>query len=311
MPQLFFTFVPLIKKTFFMMKKIMILSVCILASSIYAQLSKEVQSFSINGRSYDVTTPSDYDPNKEYPIVFELHSFLQNKTQMNDQNIVNQQQYISVRPEGTDILLGRVWNTWSETNAITRKSNDVAHITAVYNDIKQKIGAQFNAEKVYVYGYSNGGAMAMKMIQETKLFKAAIIRSMSFANGHTIPSTASKIPIIFVHATGDETIPYQGGEGKYSGVAPNFESIKTTVSKWATHYGLSQPVEIKYLKGSSASSKNDFYFREYSHSTYPIYFFVIDGGQHFTKDQFSDPNIKRALIRLAKNPKQYGIYRQR
>lgn len=286
---------------------------------VFAQLGQGLQSFSVNGRNYDVTTPSNYDANKVYPIVFELHSFKNNKTQMHDQNVVNQQQYISVRPEGkyVDINLlfvkweGNMWNTWSETNILTNRSNDVAYITAVYNDIKQKMGTTFNPEKVYVYGYSNGGAMAMKMVQETNLFKAAIIRSMSFTDGHNIPATASKIPMIFVHGTNDDTVPYQGGKGKFGTLSPRFESIKNTVQKWATHNGLSNPLEIKYLKGTPESSVHDFYFREYSHSTHPLYFFVVEGGVHATSNQFSNANIKRALIRLAKNPKQFGIYRNR
>lgn len=294
------------------MKKIISFLFCV-PLLLDAQLSQGLQSYSINGRNYDVTTPSNYNATKEYPIVFELHSFGNNKTQMHNQNVIDQQQYISVRPEGKYVNLfvwkGNVWNTWNETSSITGNSNDVAYITAVYDDVKQKIGSVFNTEKVYVYGFSNGGAMAMKMIEETNLFKAAIIRSMSFTTGHTIPTTASKIPMIFVHGTADETIPYQGGTGQYSVLSPNFESIKETVAKWATHLGLSTPVEIKYLKGSSTSSDKDFYFREYSHSSNPLYFFAIDGGMHATNNQFSNANIKRALIRLGKDPKRYGIYR--
>lgn len=289
---------------------------------VFAQLGQGLQSFSVNGRNYDVTTPSNYDANKVYPIVFELHSFGENRFQMHHQEVINGQQYISIRPEGKELPfvnffisdekeIKRAWNTWNETNDITGNSNDVSYITDVYNDIKQKMGTTFNPEKVYVYGYSNGGAMAMKMIQETNLFKAVAIRSMSFVSGHNIPSTASKIPMIFVHGTNDDTVPYKGGKGKFGTLSPRFESIKNTVQKWATHNGLSNPLEIKYLKDDTTISKQDFYFREYSHSTHPLYFFVIDGGEHGTKDQFSNANIKRALIRLAKNPKQFGIYRNR
>lgn len=296
------------------MKKIILLYLFLPFWSI-AQLSQGWQNYSVSGRNYEVTTPSDYDANKEYPIVFELHSFGKNKNQMHDQNVVDQQQYISVRPEGRYVNLlfwkGNVWNAWSNTNLITRRSNDVSYITAVYNDVKQKMGNTFNAEKVYVYGFSNGGAMAMKMIEETNLFKAAIIRSMSFTKGHSIPSTASKIPMIFVHGTSDETVPYRGGEGKFGRFlpSPDFEYIVNTVQKWAAHNGLSNPLEVKYLKGMSSSSVHDFYFREYSHNTYPIYFFAIEGGVHATSNQFSNANIKRALLHLAKNPKQFGVYK--
>ncbi|MEC5395009.1 alpha/beta hydrolase family esterase [Bergeyella sp. RCAD1439] len=277
---------------------------------VLAQLTPGLQSYTIGDRAYDVTTPTDYDSSKEYPIVFELHSFNEDKTQMHDQNVINEQQYISVRPEGKSILGYRVWNAWTVTKTMGF-GDDVPYITSVYNDVKTKTGSSFNASKVYIYGFSNGGAMAMKMVEETDLFKAAVIRSMSFEKGHEIPSSASKIPMIFIHGTNDETVPYQGGKGQYASlISPDFESVKTTVNKWAVYSGLTQPVEIKYLKNSSTLSDKDFYFREYSNASVPIYFFVIDGGVHATDQQFSNSNIKRAMIKLAQNPKCYGIYRE-
>lgn len=289
-----------------------------------AQLIAGWQSFYIDGREYEVTTPNNYNPNAEYPIIFELHSFGESNRELHNQETVNAEQYISVRPEGKDVRVrilrieifrGRIWNTWNEVRHLTDE-DDVAHITNVYNDIRTKIGARFNPEKVYVFGYSNGGAMAMKMIEETNLFKAAAIRSMSFTNGHNIPSGASKIPIIFVHGTDDEIIPYNGGSGYFGrrlfSLSPNFEPVKTTVQKWANHYGLSHPLEIKYLKDETGTTlaRNDFYYREYSHNTHPIYFFAIDKGVHATKDQFWKEYIKRNLLRMARSPKQFGVYRE-
>lgn len=274
-----------------------------------AQLAAGLQTFSVNGRSYDVTTPSDYNSANTYPIVFELHSFGADRTEMNHISLINEQQYISVRPEGGTVFGVRAWNTWGVTQN-AGYPNDVAYVTAVYNDIQTRMGASFDANKVYVYGYSNGGAMAMKLIEETNLFKAAVIRSMSFEQGHNIPSTSSKVPMIFVHGTGDNTVPYQGGQGQYGFLSPTFESVKTTVNKWATFYGINaQPTEIKYLAGSSAISDKDFYFREHFHNAYPIYFFAIQDGTHATNQQFSNANIKRAMLRLIKSPKCYGTAR--
>ncbi len=278
----------------------------------FAQLGQGLSNYSVSGRDYEVTTPENYDKTKEYPIVFELHSLGKDKHQMHHQSLINKQQYISVRPEGKKVLfVGCVWNTWSETNGITGGADDVSYITAVYNDVKAKVGTVFNSEKVYVYGYSNGGAMAMKMVEKTSLFKAIIVRSMSFKKGHNIPSGASKIPMIFVHGTADETVPYNGGKGQYGIVAPKFESVKTTVGKWAKHCGFTfaQAEEVKFLKGSSKKSDKNFYFRQYMHKDYPIYFFAIEGGGHGTNKQFSNSNIKRALLRLIKSPKCYGLTR--
>ncbi|WP_260394466.1 CE1 family esterase [Riemerella anatipestifer] len=173
---------------------------------IAAQLQPKTQTYTISGRNYDVTTPSNYSASKQYPIIFELHSFNQDRNQMHNQDLVDELQYISVRPEGNMVSNYRAWNSWSVTNNLGLE-NDVEYIKNVYNDVKTRLSNGFNPQKVYVYGFSNGGAMAMKMLEETDLFKAALIRSMSFEEGHTISSSAAKVPMIFVHGIADEVVP--------------------------------------------------------------------------------------------------------
>ncbi|AFL97086.1 alpha/beta hydrolase family esterase [Ornithobacterium rhinotracheale] len=278
--------------------------------SLWAQLKPGNQDLEVSGRAYQVSTPSNYKASQSYPIVFELHSFGKDKTQMYNQKLIDELQYISVRPEGEKKpFVGNVWNTWKETSL--GGADDVSYIQRVYDEVKKKLGNSFDSEKVYVYGFSNGGAMAMKMLEETNLFRGAIIRSMSFTKWHVIPQGASKVPMIFVHGIADETVPYQGGKGKYGVISPNFESIKETVKKWSLHDGLKQPpIEIKYLKGSSPSSDKDFYYAEYHDSQSPIYFYAIEGGKHATDKQFSNSNMRRALLRMMKAPQCFGIYRQ-
>lgn len=122
----------------------------------FGQLQQGLQTYNVLGRAYDVTTPTNYDLSKEYPIVFELHSFDKDRTQMNNQSLVNEQQYISVRPEGEEknflFTKIRAWNTWAKTNDFGF-GDDVAYIKAVYGDLQARIGTPFNPEKVYVYGF--------------------------------------------------------------------------------------------------------------------------------------------------------------
>lgn len=278
--------------------------------SLWAQLKPGNQELEVSGRAYQVSTPSNYSSSQSYPIVFELHSFGKDKTQMYNQKLIDELQYISVRPEGKKVpLVGNIWNTWKETSI--SGADDVRYIQSVYDDVRQKLGNTFNAEKVYVYGFSNGGAMAMKMLEETDLFKGAIIRSVSFPQGHVIPQSAAKVPMIFVHGMADETVPYQGGKGKYGVISPNFESIKETVKKWSLHDGIkTNPNRDKYLKGSSPASDKDFYYTEYHNAQTPIYFYAIVGGEHATDSQFSNSNMRRALLKMMKAPECYGIYKQ-
>lgn len=295
------------------MKKLIIILLLIVTNGLYAQLQPEKNTLTVDGKEVWVYTPSNYDATKTYPVVFELHGMRQTKDNMDDQGVVNEQQYIAVYPEGEElpIISGRAWNSWSETDVPTGSTNHVTFLTNVYNAVKGKIGtSSFDAAKVFVYGYSNGGAMAMKMLEETNLFKGAAIRSMTLKNGHTIPATASKVPMLFIHGVTDTTVPYQGGRGSYGSLAPNFMSVKTAVSAWATHNGASTtPMDIHYQDPSN-TARPDFWFREYINTSVnaPVYLFAITNGGHGTEG-FTNRNIKRSAIRLFKKPQCYGLAR--
>lgn len=287
------------------MKRLLITLFLLYTCFSFAQLQQGKNILSVGGEEVWVYTPSTYDATKTYPIVFELHGMGQTKDNMDDQVVVNEQQYIAVYPEGVLIPLlgGRLWNSWSETSTITT-TNHVSFLTNVYNAVKQKVGTSFNPNQVFVYGYSNGGAMAMKMLEETTLFKGAVIRSMTLKSGHSIPTTASKVPMVFIHGVNDATVPYQGGNGSYGVISPNFMSVKTAVSHWATHNGSSvQPMDIKYL---ATTSLPEFWFREYSDSgmVAPVYLYAVVGAGH---NVFSNRNIKRTAIRMFKDPVHYGL----
>lgn len=306
-----------------MKKYILLILLALITNKLLAQqLQPGKNVLTVDGKEVWVYTPNNtnghyYDPQKTYTIVFELHGMRQNKNKMVDTNIVNNKDYIAVYPEGSYVSLirGNVWNVWPETNFVTGGANHVTFLTNVYNKIKQRMGSTFDPNKVFVYGFSNGGSMALKMLEETNLFKGAVIRAMTFREGHNIPTTASKVPILFIHGTTDDTVPYNGGvSNKYFYIAPNlkFMPIKTTVEKWATHNGNGNvpPMDVKYLEKAMSSSFTfpDSWFREYNHSgmSAPVYFYAAVGGSHTV---YTSRWIKRTAIYFFRHPIKYGLRR--
>lgn len=272
----------------------------------FATLTPGIQSFTISGRTFDVITPSDYDSNQTYPVMFMLHYFGSNREAMQDPELVDEQQYIGVYPEGEYVVLtGHVWNTWSQTDAVLN-NDDVAYLTSVYNLVQTEVGSSFDANKVYAYGFSNGGAMAMKMVQDTELFKGIAVRAMSLEEGELINSTAAKVPMVFIHGTADETIPYNGGSGDNI-LSPEFEAIKIAVERWAVHNGCeSTPQDIHVL---ASPEIRDHWFREYRHGQYPVHLYALPDSPHVTDGGFTNRNIKRTALRLFANPACYGLAR--
>lgn len=286
------------------MKQLLTIVLLLQTCLVVAQLQPGKNVLMVSGEEVWVYTPANYNAATTYPIVFELHGMGQTKDTMDDQEVVNEQQYIAVYPEGvySGVIGGSFWNTWSETSALT-STNHVSFLTNVYHVVKQKVGAAFDANKVFVYGYSNGGAMAMKMLEETTLFKGAVIRSMTLKKGHTISATASKVPMVFIHGVEDATVRYTGGTGDKP-FSPDFMDVKTAVKQWAVHNGATTaPMDVKYL---ATASLPEFWFREYNHSSMaaPVYLYAVVGAGH---NVFTSRNIKRTAIRLFKNPVYYGF----
>lgn len=283
--------------------------------TVRAQLVAGSQSYTISGRTFDVYTPNDYSASRVYPVVFELHGLGQARANMRDQKVVNEKQYIAVYPEGTEVPIigGRAWNTWTEIGDFIGNPNDVAYLKSVYNKVKTEAGASFDANQVYLYGYSNGGAMAMKMLEESPgLFKGAVIRSMTLTEGHAIPNTASKVPMLFIHGVKDETVPYKGGSSiKYGAVMSSlkFMDVKQAVSAWRTHNGCeSMSQDIHCLANGTLP---EFWFREYrnNNTAAPVYLYAIPEGGHATEG-FTNRNNKRTAMRLFAKPKCYGLFRK-
>lgn len=301
-----------------MKKYILLVLVALITNRLLAQqLQAGKNVLTVDGKEFWVYTPNggghNYDPQKTYNIVFELHGMGQNKDNMDDQVIVNREDYIAVYPEGTYVLLvgGNVWNISADSSFLTGNADHVTFLTNVYNKIKQRMGAAFDPNKVFVYGFSNGGGMALKMLEETNLFKGAAIRAMSFEENHVIPSTASKVPMIFMHGTADTTVPYEGGQSQKYRIGRPFMPIKETVEKWAIHNGNGNepPMDVKYLqKAMGGFTFPNSWFREYNHAgmAAPVYFYAAVGDDHAV---YTNRLIKRTALKLFRNPIKYGLRR--
>lgn len=317
------------------MNKLLVIVIILFCSLSWGQYPSGTSAYYVSGvgsRVYEITTPTNYDYTKEYPIVFELHGMGFHRGRIHDfdneaqrQTVVDELQYISVRPEGEIARTGvsssfstslnmRMWNSWSVTNSFPMiLPNDVSYIQQVYQVVSNVIGNAFNPNKVYIYGFSNGGAMVMKLIQETTLFKAAVIHSMSLMTNQSVNSGMEKIPLMFIHGTSDTYVPYNGGRPTNSSIPSvvrsliRFRSVKQTVDMWADVYGLSYRFEAEYDNSGVFTRK--FFYREYTHLQHPIYFYVSQDTPHVTNAGFEISNVRRAFIRFFNNPTYSGIYR--
>lgn len=303
---------------FIPMKKYILLFAIFCSSLIEAQLSPGLQTLDVNGRSVDVVTPANYDPAKTYPVIFFLHGLGGNKSSLQAPGVADAGQFIGVYPEGTSSFLlggGRAWNSLSGTNVFIGNVNDVAHLTNVYNAVSSRLGLMFNANKVFSVGFSNGGSMNLKMVKNTNLFKAVVIGSMSEEKGANgaIPTTATKVPMLFIHGIEDQVVPFNGGQGQF-GLLANFEPVRDAVKRWAQYNtGFSDNYQqLEYLGDANLTK---YYFREYrdeANKKASVYLYMLPGTPHDISSAagFNIQNLMTTSLRFFTSPICYGFSRE-
>lgn len=169
-------------------------------------------------RSWLTYVPSNYSPNKSYPLVIALHGGggsakqLMRHTKARFNSLADQEQFIVVYPQG----IKKSWNDNNERdkNGYARKENidDVGFIKLMISTLKLKYNIKNDA--IFACGVSNGGLMSQTLALELpEIFKVIGLVASNFGvdelNKIDRPSPFS---VLFIHGTNDPIFPYHEGE---------------------------------------------------------------------------------------------------
>lgn len=182
-------------------------------------------------RSYRVVTPSSYQEGVDLPLVVMLHGYRDRGKQIEFysgmSNLGEQESFIALYPEG----LSRSWNGdfccgESRQNSI----DDVGFIDTLIDQVAQDYG--IDAGKIFVAGFSNGGILAQKLVNERpdRFAGAAIVMSGSGSDDQSLEISNSRTPILFMHGENDTYVPLNENSPTRSGF--NFNTRKETIEKW-------------------------------------------------------------------------------
>lgn len=182
-------------------------------------------------RSYRVVTPRNYREGTDYPLVVMLHGYRDRGKQIEFysgmSNLGDQEGFIALYPEG----LSRSWNGdfccgKSRQDGI----DDVGFIDTLIERISRDY--QINTEKIFVAGFSNGGILAQKLVNERpgRFAGAAVVMSGSGTNEQSLEISSSRTSMLFMHGDSDTYVPLDEDSPVRSGF--NFNTQKETVEKW-------------------------------------------------------------------------------
>ena len=163
-------------------------------------------------REYILYVPKSYTGDEPVPLLFSFHGYTATAEQLMETAdflpTADRTELILVYPQGS-ILEGKThWNVggWTSRSAI----DDVGFTEAMIDELSLEYNIDLS--RVYALGHSNGGYMCFRLACELSEKIAAVV----ILSGSMTPEIYSScdpqrpIPIMQIHGTADETVPYYG-----------------------------------------------------------------------------------------------------
>lgn len=188
-------------------------------------------TLSIDGlaRNYILYQPAIYDGSVAVPLVINMHGYGSNSAQQlfygDFKGLADTDNFLVVCPNGTVDLSGsRYWNAFVNGGAV----DDVNFISELIDSLS--VIYNIDPTQVFATGMSNGGFMSYKLACEltNKIAKIASVTGTMNPGLSNTCSPSSSIPVMEIHGTADQTVPYNG--------IPNaMEPIPDVIAYWVNH----------------------------------------------------------------------------
>lgn len=209
--------------------------------------SSEKKKIIINDteRTYFVHLPSNYNPEKTYPVVFIIHGYSDHPKLIEFytgfSSKADKESFITVYPQGTNDGETPQLSFNGEiccNPALKNNVDDTGFISTLIDEVVDSYGA--DPKKVFVTGFSNGGFMTQKLATEIPEKITAIAPVSSASSGRATKNTDTiqsltppnkAMPTLLIHGKKDRSVQYNGGYNQKE----TFEvrSAENTFDFWA------------------------------------------------------------------------------
>ena len=142
----------------------------------------------------------------------------------------------------------RVWNSGQYGQLYSHsRIDDVGFVVAALDDVSARW--RVDSRKVYLVGYSNGGAMAFRMASE-RADRFTAMASVSGICWISNPQPSRAIPTMFVIGTLDPIVPLHGGVKVLPWEIKPSPSVRSVNARWASAIGCpSTPQPVGRVEG--------------------------------------------------------------
>ena len=179
-------------------------------------------------REYIVYLPSTYDGSSALPVVLNFHGFgglaSDYITEADMRPQADSDTFLLIYPQGACLDGFSHWNASLPGGDNKSDVDDLGFIGALIDQLTSDYN--IDEERIYACGYSNGGMMsyALACYQSERIAAiGSVSGSMLDQSSTCVPS--HPMPLIKLHGTSDDVLPYNGGS--------DYTSAQSTVDYWA------------------------------------------------------------------------------
>jgi len=176
-------------------------------------------------REYILYIPNSYNGTSAVPLMLNFHGFggsasdYMNYADM--RAVAESDTFILVYPQGSCLDGSSHWNPCPVGGDNKSTADDVGFVESMINEISSQY--KVDMERIYAAGYSNGGMMAYGLAN----YKSDLIAAVASVSGVMLDCTeptSHPMPVLDLHGTSDEVIPYNGSS--------YYSSVQSVLDHW-------------------------------------------------------------------------------
>jgi polyhydroxybutyrate depolymerase len=253
-----------------------------------AEIETRVASIEVAGRPRSYTQVRRANLRAGAPLLLVFHGSNQSGQKLREfsghvfDELAEREGVIVVYPDGHR---GH-WNdarVQSDFAARAEGYDDVAFARALI-DLYVDSGAA-DAGRVYAAGYSNGGQLVIRLLQEIPhlLGGVGLISATMPAPENLLPAVSvAPVPVLLIHGTKDPIVPYRGGMASLWGFRPRGLGISlvATAQAFAARNGITAAPTARELPSTTPGSTSARVIEFAQANTPPVRAITVVGGGH-------------------------------
>ena len=176
-------------------------------------------------REYILHIPSSYDRTSQIPLMFNFHGFGGKASEYINyadmRALADLENFILVYPQGTCLDGSPHWNAGLPHPDNKSDTDDFGFIEALINELSSNYN--IDNKRIYVCGYSNGAMFAYAL----GCYKSDLIAAIGAVSGTMLDTDCTPshpMPVISIHGTSDNVLPYNGNS--------NYNSVEIVLNYW-------------------------------------------------------------------------------